>query len=90
MADFSRFGTPSKEWQDHVEKYGPPPDVPIGKVPAVAIQKSTNKIRDEASEKQMKDEGKWQPLISSFIFKSDMISRSFLQGRDSDGPYPRT
>jgi hypothetical protein len=57
MADFSRFGNPSKEWQDHVEKYGPPPEVPIGKVPAVSIQRSTNQGRDEISEKLMKEEG---------------------------------
>jgi hypothetical protein len=68
MAEFSRFGNPSQEWQEHVERYGPPPDVPIGKVPAVTIQKSTNKSRDEASEKQMKDEGEQRPLLISSIF----------------------
>ncbi|KAN0102075.1 alpha/beta-hydrolase [Hyaloscypha variabilis] len=57
MADFSKFGYPSREWQEHVAKYGPAPEAPIGKVPALAIQRSTNAGREEASAKQMKIEG---------------------------------
>lgn len=64
MADFSRFGKPSKEWQDHVEKYGATPEVPVGKMTAVAIQKSVNAGREELSAKQMKDEGEL-PLYQS-------------------------
>ncbi|KAE9369788.1 hypothetical protein N431DRAFT_381125 [Stipitochalara longipes BDJ] len=57
MADFSSFGYPSREWQEHVAKYGPAPETPIGKMPALAIQRSTNAGREEASAKQMKVEG---------------------------------
>lgn len=57
MANFSRFGSPSKEWQEHVEKYGPPPETPISKMSTLAIQRSTNAGREETSAKQMKTEG---------------------------------
>ena len=45
------------EWNEHVEKYGPAPETPIGKMSALAIQRSTNAGREEASAKQMKIEG---------------------------------
>jgi hypothetical protein len=57
MANFSRFGSLSEEWQQHVEKYGPPPETPIGKMSTLAIQRSTNAGREETSAKQMKTEG---------------------------------
>jgi acetyl esterase/lipase len=65
MADFSKFGYPSREWQEHVAKYGPAPETSVGKVPALAIQRSTNAGREEASAKQMKIEGK---LYSGTLF----------------------
>jgi hypothetical protein len=68
MADFSRFATPSKEWQEHVEKYGPVPETPVGKMPAVAIQRSTNARREEVSAKYMKTEG--EHLILTLIHES--------------------
>jgi hypothetical protein len=57
MANFSRFAAPSKEWQEHVDKYGPAPETPISKMPVVAIQRSTNAHREEMSAKDMKTEG---------------------------------
>jgi hypothetical protein len=57
MANFSRFGSLSEEWQQYVEKYGPPLETPIGKMSTLAIQRSTNAGREELSAKQMKTEG---------------------------------
>ena len=59
MGEFSRFGTSSSEWQYHVKKCGPQPKTPTGDVRSVAIRRSTNAIREEASENQTKNERKW-------------------------------
>jgi hypothetical protein len=91
MTDYSRFGIPSREWQEHVEKFGPAPDTPIGKMPAVAIQQSTNASREEVSAQQMKAEGKnWAIANCDSELKTDMEFRSLLQSRNADYSHTRT
>jgi hypothetical protein len=67
MADFSELARPSKEWQHHVEVYGTPLPAPIGKMSPVAMQKSTNDGRDEASSRQIIEEGNRKPC---FLFET--------------------
>lgn len=79
MTDFSRFGYPSTEWEDHVEKYGPPPETPIGKMSAVAIQRSTNAGREEASAQQMMAEGENCTFtLLSPSFRTEIAFRSLI------------
>jgi hypothetical protein len=91
MADFSRFGIPSREWLEHIEKFGPAPETPVGKTSALAIQRSTNADREEISAQQMKTEGRnWAILNYILDFRTDIEVRSLLQGRNSDSSHPRT
>ncbi|KAE9374237.1 alpha/beta-hydrolase [Stipitochalara longipes BDJ] len=57
MTDFSEFANIPKEWQCHVEEHGLPLPAPIGEIPPVVIQKSTNDGREEASRLQILEEG---------------------------------
>jgi hypothetical protein len=57
MADFSRFGTPSKEWNDYAEKYGLPLQLARPGLNPVALQKSTNEGRETDSARRMREEG---------------------------------
>jgi acetyl esterase/lipase len=58
MADFSEFGTPSKEWTEHQARYGPFPPAPIETQTAEEIQLATNQGREKISSSQMLSEGK--------------------------------
>ncbi|PMD43106.1 alpha/beta-hydrolase [Hyaloscypha variabilis F] len=68
MADFSELARPSKEWQHHVEVYGTPLPAPIGKMSPVAMQKSTNDGRDEASSRQIIEEGLSSAVATQTVY----------------------
>ncbi|OBT81730.1 hypothetical protein VE02_08889 [Pseudogymnoascus sp. 03VT05] len=56
MADFSKFGEISNEWNDYVRIYGTPPPLPVGKVALEKLQETTNRSREEASMRHMAQE----------------------------------
>ena len=57
MTDYSRFADSTKEWEEHIEKYGKAPEVPVGSMIPLEIQRTINSGREQLAEKQILDEG---------------------------------